>query len=275
MYEMMTGRVPFGGPSNVRILTAHLNESAPPMQQLRDAPGPSPHLEEVVRRCIEKDRERRFRSMAEVLAALDRTTAPTVTYTPAIWVGDCGDALERESSTVVRPLSVAANRGGLLCPAMTGGAALLLIAAFVASAAQRSGASSVGLRLVIDPAPLPAASPASPEDDAEAATHAQDATIEVIADPPATSVKEGDAELCRATPCAILYDGPGNTPERAHVLTIAREGYRSETRRVTAADGPVRVILTPVPSAIQHATPQSPKAGVPMLLSGYRLDIPY
>jgi serine/threonine-protein kinase len=277
MYEMMTGRVPFAGPSSVQILTAHLNESPPPMQQMRGAAGPSLQMEQIVRRCIEKERGRRFVSMAEVLAALDRATEPVAAYTPAIWVGDDADELEREQAeerpAPERP-AIVGRPEGLLRPAMTGATAMVAVAGLVAWGAHRS-LVSVAAPPAIDQPSLAADSPAKDEWEGVAAPGPQGMAIEVIAEPPATSVKEDDVELCRATPCAILYDGPVNAPDRSHVLTIARDGYRSETLRVTAAEGPVRVTLRPTPPIAVHPAPRPPKEGAPMLLSGYRLEIPY
>jgi hypothetical protein len=82
-------------------------------------------------------------------------------------------------------------------------------------------------------------------------------------------VREDDVALCRTTPCAIFYDGAGNDREASHVLTIAREGYRSETRRVTAAESPVTVTLSPLPVQVP---PHPRRDKERIVLSGYRLD---
>jgi predicted esterase len=65
LYEMVGGRPPFEGPSLVRAI---LTESPPPLKRLRpDTPG---ELERIICRCLEKDPDKRFPSMASVAAEL-------------------------------------------------------------------------------------------------------------------------------------------------------------------------------------------------------------
>jgi eukaryotic-like serine/threonine-protein kinase len=68
MYELLTGALPFQGPGTGQICAAVLTESVPPIAQYRgDVP---PALEFIVRRCLEKDRARRFANVLELSAAL-------------------------------------------------------------------------------------------------------------------------------------------------------------------------------------------------------------
>ena len=68
LYEMVGGKLPFDGPSVRAIISAILVNPPPPLKQLRsDAP---PDLEQIIRRCLEKDPERRFQSTADVATAL-------------------------------------------------------------------------------------------------------------------------------------------------------------------------------------------------------------
>jgi serine/threonine protein kinase len=68
MYELLTGRVPFPGDGFGEILVAHLTKTPEPPRQLN--PDISPELEALVLHAIEKDRNRRFQSMAEFEAAV-------------------------------------------------------------------------------------------------------------------------------------------------------------------------------------------------------------
>jgi eukaryotic-like serine/threonine-protein kinase len=68
MYELLTGRVPFPGEGFGEILVAHLTKTPDPLRSLN--PDISPGLEAVVMHAIEKDRNRRFQSMAEYEAAV-------------------------------------------------------------------------------------------------------------------------------------------------------------------------------------------------------------
>src|SRR5439155_12346998 len=69
MYELLTGRVPFPGDGFGEILVAHLTKPIPPPSTIRqDVPA---SLEAIVMHAIEKDKNRRFQSMDEFVAALD------------------------------------------------------------------------------------------------------------------------------------------------------------------------------------------------------------
>ena len=70
LYEMLTGRRPFAGNSNVSARMAILSKAPPAPRSLRaDVPA---KLEELVLRCLEKDREARPASGAELLRELRR-----------------------------------------------------------------------------------------------------------------------------------------------------------------------------------------------------------
>jgi tRNA A-37 threonylcarbamoyl transferase component Bud32 len=68
MFELLTGRVLFNGVGTAQVCAAVLTQPIPPFSAYRsDVP---PALEAIVLRCLQRDRERRFRSVAELAAAL-------------------------------------------------------------------------------------------------------------------------------------------------------------------------------------------------------------
>lgn len=68
MYELLTGALPFQGAGTAQICAAVLTEPVPPISQYRqDVP---PALEFIIRRCLEKDRARRFPDVVQLSAAL-------------------------------------------------------------------------------------------------------------------------------------------------------------------------------------------------------------
>ena len=68
-FEMLTGRVPFVGEGFVDVLIAHMAKDVPLPSSVRaDVPA---SLEAIVMHMLEKDRERRFQSMDELLVALN------------------------------------------------------------------------------------------------------------------------------------------------------------------------------------------------------------
>jgi serine/threonine protein kinase/tetratricopeptide (TPR) repeat protein len=65
LYELLAGRLPFDGENLVEILHAIIEAKAPPL------PGTVvPQLRQIVKRCLEKDPDARFQSMAEVAGLL-------------------------------------------------------------------------------------------------------------------------------------------------------------------------------------------------------------
>ena len=68
LYEMLCGRPPFGGDTDVATAMARLTTSAPPIRAQR--PDVPPALDDIVHRCLARDPARRFASASAVRAAL-------------------------------------------------------------------------------------------------------------------------------------------------------------------------------------------------------------
>jgi serine/threonine-protein kinase len=68
MFELLTGRAPFGGETVIEACTAILNDELPSLLALR--PDLPPFVESVVRRCLEKNRDNRYPSVGELAADL-------------------------------------------------------------------------------------------------------------------------------------------------------------------------------------------------------------
>ncbi len=73
MYELLTGALPFNGPTAAQVCASVLSESVPPISDFRDDVPPA--LQFIVFRCLEKNREKRFRSVAELAQALESFTS--------------------------------------------------------------------------------------------------------------------------------------------------------------------------------------------------------
>lgn len=70
LYQMLTGRVPFEGETQIQTLMAHVHDPVPPL------PSEVPiAVQQIVMRCLEKNREARFASADDLVLAIDATLA--------------------------------------------------------------------------------------------------------------------------------------------------------------------------------------------------------
>jgi serine/threonine-protein kinase len=68
LYEMLTARLPFGGNSPTEIIDNIIHQEPPPVSRFNyNVPA---ELERIARKCLEKDRERRYQSAREVATDL-------------------------------------------------------------------------------------------------------------------------------------------------------------------------------------------------------------
>jgi pentatricopeptide repeat protein len=73
LYELLTGRNPFTRPSTMETASAILAEPVPPVETARV--DVAPLLGHIVARCLEKDRERRYQSLADVRLEIEAVQA--------------------------------------------------------------------------------------------------------------------------------------------------------------------------------------------------------
>jgi serine/threonine-protein kinase len=247
-------------------------------------------MEAVVSGCMAKDPEQRFRTMDEVLAALKRVggidatastgglaSAPYNSLLPMGSVSRPVDSSRRDASPMATPLdSAPVPRRRASKPVFAAGLILALaaigalvygrfrpraetpvISAPSASAASATGPTAGTSAETVVPAPALVTPPVQ---------------VRVSTDPDGATVKEDGVELC-STPCDIFYKGKDADPEREHKLTLARQGYRVETRSLKVGESSalhVKLVATP------RAPPPPRVADAPAAVpTGYKTEIPY
>src|SRR6266851_1934391 len=75
LYEMCTGTLPFRGDTSALIFNAILER--PPVPPVRINPDISPKLDEIIRKCLEKDRNLRYQHAADIRTDLQRLKRDT------------------------------------------------------------------------------------------------------------------------------------------------------------------------------------------------------
>ena len=94
LYEMLSGRRPFGGSSSVEVMNAILKEEPPELSETNAKISPT--LEKIVRRCLEKHPERRFHSAHDLGFALEALATSSGSSGPS------GESLKTPPAAPVR-----------------------------------------------------------------------------------------------------------------------------------------------------------------------------
>ena len=125
LYEMLSGRQPFASQSAAATISAILNEEPPTL--LRYAPDLPEALQRIARKCLEKDRERRYQTMRDVAIDLDNCRREHET---AQATGSRGERITGTAAVTTTASDVSKRKSLLSHPALMAGALLgLLVAA--------------------------------------------------------------------------------------------------------------------------------------------------
>jgi Tol biopolymer transport system component/predicted Ser/Thr protein kinase len=126
LYEMATGRQPFSGTTSAVIFEAILNKVPTSPVQLN--PGLPPQLEVILTKALEKDRELRCQSAAELRADLKRLKRDTDSSRAGISGASATAVANNLKASAEREIPAPARRRGVL-PAVVGLGLLVALAA--------------------------------------------------------------------------------------------------------------------------------------------------
>ena len=150
LFELLTGRVPFDAASDYEIMKLHVEAPLPRVSAVRsDVPAA---IDDVLQRACAKDREQRFSSCAELLAAIDAATTdarprPATKRLP----------IDEGPSSVAPPSIGPASTAAVDEPAVKSRGPLVALAIVVALGALGAGGWAF-LGGTKDPLPAPSAS---------------------------------------------------------------------------------------------------------------------
>jgi len=115
LYEMLAGRKAFEGASASTVIAAIMSSEPPPIAALQSA---HPLLDHVLRRCLEKDRERRWQSIGDVTGELrwivDHPIAAPSAAAPQARPTRVGRVAQRAAMPLAIVLATAALAAGAL-----------------------------------------------------------------------------------------------------------------------------------------------------------------
>jgi serine/threonine-protein kinase len=279
MYELLTGRVPFPGEGFGEILVAHLTKQPDPPSSIN--PDVTPELNAIVMHAIEKDKNRRFQSMDEFLAAIEnpgqhlQSYSPLPGYTPQQPMTGAQPIVGAAGARPVtgqgrgptvggeapRPTTLSGAAGEMEQPARKSRAPLFAVAAVVLVGG--AAAAVFGLKggqkpaIVQPPPPPPDTTPKL----------AEKVKIKVTSDPDGARVFRADTGGYADGKTPLTLEVKRGDP--AFDIQIKLDGYRSGTKTVqTDKDATLLIPLdkleaTPPPQPVVAATDKPEKQDKP------------
>jgi serine/threonine-protein kinase len=235
LYEMACGRVPFQGENAIAVLSMHANETPEPLSARK--PDVSPELEAIVHKCLQKDPEARYGTMAELAADLARLASgmPVRAESRPVIVASPAPAPVEEMVTLpeIAPIPLTSpspgGGGGVPWPLV-----LLLLVAVAGGAywfSRHRTPNAVPSVAQAEPKPLPPPLPSATELD----DGAPEREVALVLFPLDARVFLGDQDLGQMPVSVKVKDG--------HPLKvrIVRDGYW--TRKLTLDGSKKRVVI--------------------------------
>lgn len=277
LYECATGRHPFAGASSTVTLASILRKApAPPLSLNPDMPA---RLQEIIHNCLEKDRELRYQSAADLRADLKRLrrdlesgASPTVEPTGALSASRRGlMAASATTTAAVPPITDLTTR-----PQAAMSAASTTAALPVSSRAPLLAGMAIGALLAAGAAYLAWTRPAGDTAGSSSGAIADTSTPEMVRSRLALATTSLEARNYRA---AAAYAGEvlAIEPEHVDALRIASESRAMLARFDAAiADARARIAASDLAGgtrALESARALDPTAPTLIELSARLADL--
>lgn len=266
IYEMITGKVPFDAAKPERVLQAHLNDEPVPLKTANPQVELSAALEQIVVQCLQKEPDKRFGNIDELLEALKNAECePAPDEVPSSHSRPAAIAPPGEPPKTSRsqpppprpaPERPAAPEADPAPDAAADPAAAVASERIKALLAKSDGVTTVlsdrtveeqrkvpqnllavlaGAALVVGLAGVAAY--------AIRLTDTSSATVRIETTPAGATVRSTDGRtLCAPTPCDVTLSGAEVREGRK--VVVALEGYKLETRMVSPGASSVAITLS-------------------------------
>jgi len=103
LYELLSGRTPFTGDTNMAVMSQHLKGTAPRLDQL--VPAVSPQLAAVVARSLARDPEQRYADMPAFMQALEHPETADLTILDK--VASSSNAMDLGQTQILKAIGIA------------------------------------------------------------------------------------------------------------------------------------------------------------------------
>ena len=261
LYEMACGHVPFQGENAIAVLTLHANKTPVPLAERQE--DVAPELDAIVHKCLSKEPEGRYGSMAELAADLARlASGMPVRAEPRVNVDLPPVTAQEDVVTLPEiaplppPVSSPGGSRGVPWPLV------LLLLLVVAGGAywfsrHRSSGAAPSATLAL-PKPLPPPLPSAAESD----DGAPEQEVALVLFPLDARVMLGDKDLGQMPVSVKVRDGQ---PVKVRVV---RDGYW--TRKLTLDGSKKRVVVGLVKRDEGKASPddEDPPGALPRSVPG-------
>jgi eukaryotic-like serine/threonine-protein kinase len=217
LYQMLTQKVPFVGETYGMIFKHHIMSPPPKVRALR--PEVSSRTEKTIIHCMEKEKEKRYQSMAEVAKALTGEELPK-TSAVSSGISKQWGAPDLEETPMSGVLSSASKKNSSTMLWMGGAAFIfgsIVGGSYLLTSAKRSDPKSV-TSISPPPTPIATSAPTIPTPPIK--------KIQVTSQPPGAMVLQHGKDL-GLTPLLI---------EEGSEVTLLFEGYQNKTIVVTGPE---------------------------------------